>query len=458
MTFLEKIRSLLHTNYYLAAMLAVGCLVNAFGLEVQGTVFFVLLICVLLFVCSDILVTTAPFMMLAMTVITCYDSYETFIKLWWLAIPFAAALLYRLFVHSRKPFFGRSFWGMLAVTLAVTLGGIGTITQADYFNKVSLYYVFGLGLGMVAAYIFLATQVKCGKNNNNREFFAKTMYISALLGVFMIFRFILSDLSIILEADEIPSIQWANNLTTFLIITMPFVFHFTKRRAIHLTVGLLIAVAIMLSCSRGGWIMGGVEYVICSVAGIILDKKHRLLNGAFLVGSVLAVSGVIYQLRSILLKALYYNAQTGSYNFIGSSEPRVRLYERMKEDFASNRIFGCGLGYSGNSDVYDPKYFAMHWYHSAPMQILGSLGLFGVAAYLVQVTLRLVTLIKNIDSFKFTVLLSFIGLWLVSLVNPGIFCPVPYEFLAVMMFVLVEAADRNERKPMKVIVMSEDLN
>lgn len=458
MIFLEKIRSLLHTNYYLAAMLAVGCLVNALGLEVQGTVFFVLFICVMLFICPDILVTTAPFMMLSMTVITCYNSYDTFIKLWWLAIPLAAALVFRFFVYSRRPFFGKTLWGSLAVAFAVTLGGAGTITKADYFNKVSLYYVFGLGFGMVIAYIFLTTQVGRGKNNDNRDFFARTMYTSALLGIFMIFRFILSNLSIILEADKMPSIQWGNNLTTFLIIAMPFVFHFTKRRAIHLTVGFFMAVAIMLSCSRGGWVMGGAEYVFCSVAGIVTDKKHRLLNGAFLIGSALIVSGVIYELRSMLLKELYFNEETGHYTLIGSHEARVKLYGRMKDDFASNKLFGRGLGYSGNSDIYKPKYFAMHWYHSAPMQILGSLGLFGAAAYVAQVTLRLVTLIKNIDPFKFTVLLSFAGLWLVSFVNPGIFCPVPYEFLAMMMFVLAEAADRREHKPMKVIVMSDDLD
>ena len=42
------------------------------------------------------------------------------------------------------------------------------------------------------------------------------------------------------------------------------------------------------------------------------------------------------------------------------------------------------------------------------------------------------------DRFNITAFLSFAGLEMMSMVNPGEFCPIPYALLCVMMFIVVE--------------------
>ena len=46
--------------------------------------------------------------------------------------------------------------------------------------------------------------------------------------------------------------------------------------------------------------------------------------------------------------------------------------------------------------------------------------------------------------FNITVFISYAGLEMMSLVNPGIFCPLPYLFLITMFFVIVEKCDTGE--------------
>ena len=47
--------------------------------------------------------------------------------------------------------------------------------------------------------------------------------------------------------------------------------------------------------------------------------------------------------------------------------------------------------------------------------------------------------LKTKDPQNTALFLSYVGLLLMSQVNPGEFCPLPYEFLAVMIFVLLES-------------------
>jgi hypothetical protein len=128
-------------------------------------------------------------------------------------------------------------------------------------------------------------------------------------------------------------------------------------------------------------------------------------------------------------------------------EPRAKLLERMVEDFRSNMLFGRGLGYSGNSDIYNPVKGAMHWYHMMIPQIIGSLGLFGVAAYSWQFILRVRTVLKNVDAYNLVMGLSYLGLFLMSQVNPGEFCPIPYALIGVLIFLMLEKYDKSRCLP-----------
>ena len=77
-------------------------------------------------------------------------------------------------------------------------------------------------------------------------------------------------------------------------------------------------------------------------------------------------------------------------------------------------------------------------------QVIGSMGLCGILAYGFQIVTRIRTYLARIGSFSSVLLLSYFGVLLMSQVNPGEFCPLPYELLTVLLFILMERIDKNQ--------------
>ena len=73
-----------------------------------------------------------------------------------------------------------------------------------------------------------------------------------------------------------------------------------------------------------------------------------------------------------------------------------------------------------------------------PAQIIGGMGLIGVVCYGYQLYNRAKLVFTKADSWGFVLGLSYLGVLLMSMVNPGEFCPLPFELLAVLLFILQE--------------------
>jgi hypothetical protein len=66
------------------------------------------------------------------------------------------------------------------------------------------------------------------------------------------------------------------------------------------------------------------------------------------------------------------------------------------------------------------------------------MGMVGVVAYLYNLFVRARIYKKRKNPLNMTFLLSYGGLFLMSQVNPGEFCPVPYAMIAVILFIFME--------------------
>ena len=78
-------------------------------------------------------------------------------------------------------------------------------------------------------------------------------------------------------------------------------------------------------------------------------------------------------------------------------------------------------------------------------QIVGSMGLLCIVSYGYQFISRFWIIIKKRSAFVITLGLSYSGLFLMSQVNPGEFCPVPYALVAVLIFVLAESCEDSRK-------------
>lgn len=425
-----KARPILQSPWFMALIFIAAALVLIFQAPIAGTVIFVLLICAMLVLSENTALTLLPFSLLCMFVLKEYNSFDRFIKLWWLAIPVVPSLLYHLIAYRETPTKSILPYGIAGVAFAVTFGGLGSISAAEYFTGANLYYVAGLGIAMLFMHFLISSKYHDRENFDIKEHICLVFYLIGLFGVFMLTHHFIINWNTIITTGELPYIQWSNNLSTFLMIAMPFGFYFTRKNPVHMICTLLMFVTMLLSGSRSPLIFGVIEYIICVFVFAHIDPKNRYVYILPLVAAFIVV---------LLFLEPVFDYVMDTLDLLGKikEESRFQMALRSWDEFCANPLFGSGLGATGRQDIYNPVKFAMNWYHSAPFQIFGSLGLVGIAAYCFLWFTRVKVFHFRRSIFGYTVMLSQIGLFLMSMVNPGFFCPFPYEFFMVMLFAVL---------------------
>lgn len=437
---IRKIRCLFGSFPFAVFLFFLACLITVFRWEFAGVIVFVSLISLILVCCNDIASTTLPFLLLCAFVCKCYDSFSLFFPLWRIAILPLAALIFHFVFYRRRFSIGPTFYPLCAVAFAITLGGAFGAPFSDYFSGTSLFYVGSLGIGMVVLYLLMKSAFVPEHDYDIRRRFAAVMTITGLFACFMVLHHILTVFPE-LQSGKPINIQWSNNISTLLMLAMPFPLYFAHKRGFWWgALSILFYACTFLTGSRGGILMGAIELLIVFTFFSIRDKKIRIFSlvTLFVVGLLIILFS--NQLSDFVLHYLGLNS------FISKDESRVKLLQAAWEDFRSSPIFGKGIGYTGNADIYSPKKGGANWYHIYIAQVIGSFGLVGVAAFGWQLFVRFRLIIKKHSSLNWALGLSYVGLFLMSQVNPGEFCPLPYELLAVLLFVLLELpAKRHSR-------------
>lgn len=398
---------------------------------VYGDLFFCVLTSIILIVCEDIIATTMPFLLACCISIKCYDSFNVFINYLWIAPIVIAALIFH-FVVYRKPFqLGKTWKGAVAVAVAVTLGGLGKITAAEYFSGTALFYTFGLGIGMLGLYFLMNSHFHASNDYTLRFHFSFIMTMMGLFCVFMIAHQYILYLDNFLDKMSPLYFQWRNNVSTLLMLAMPFAFYLSSKKYVFIFAGFAEFAGILFTGSRGGMLDGTMEIALCLFALIYSDVRNRKKN-------LLLIAAAVFTAITFFLKPLFEFFTPVLLRLADGDEIREGLITRAVEDFKSNILFGRGLGYSGNADVHNPTKFAICWYHSSPFQVIGSFGLVGVVCFVLQLYNRMKVVWGRITHFNITLFISYAGLFLMSLVNPGEFCPIPYGMLATLLFIICD--------------------
>lgn len=404
---------------------------------VYGNVVLCAILCFILVICDDLIATLTPFLLICCMSIKCYNSFDVYIKFIPAAPLIVAVLLFHFIVYRRKLDMGKTWPGALAVAIAVTLGGLGKITAAEYFSGTALYYTFGLGIGMFLMYLLMNTHYHASDKYVLRLRFSFVMMLIGLFCVFMIVHHYIMYWPQFMAKLSPLYFQWRNNGSTILMLTMPFAFYLSVHKYPFIFVGALQYIAILFTGSRGGALGGTIEFALCLIVLVYCDKKNRKKT-------ILIISSVVTVALSVFLFPLMKFFEPVLARFAGGDDIREGLIHRAIEDFTSNILFGRGLGYNGNTDVHDPAKFAICWYHSSPFQVIGSFGLVGVAAFLFQLYNRMKVVWERVTVFNLTLFISYAGLFMMSLVNPGEFCPIPYGLVATLLFII---CDKNNIAP-----------
>lgn len=404
---------------------------------VYGNIVLCAILCFILIICDDLIATLTPFLLICCMSVKCYNSFDVYIKLVPAVPLIVAVFLFHFIVYRRRLDMGKTWPGALAVAIAVTLGGLGKITAAEYFSGTALYYTFGLGIGMFLIYLLMNSHYHASDKYVLRLRFSFIMMLIGIFCVFMIAHHYIMYWSNFIAKLSPLYFQWRNNGSTILMLTMPFAFYLSIHKYPFIFVGALQYIAILFTGSRGGALGGTIECALCLIVLVYCDKKNRKKT-------ILIIATVVTVALSVFLFSLMEFFEPVLARFAGGDDIREGLIRRAIEDFSSNILFGRGLGYSGNTDVHDPAKFAICWYHSSPFQVIGSFGLVGAAAFLFQLYNRMKVVWERVTMFNLTLFISYAGLFMMSLVNPGEFCPIPYGLMATLLFII---CDKNNIAP-----------
>ena len=423
------------SKYYLPALLALAAIATVTQTSFECMCLFVLVAVLMLIFCGDLMSILAPVCFTLQISVEYYRDYSQLVPYMMYAIvPFAIALIFNLIYYRRRLVFGRFTGPYIAVSLALILGGAGTISAQDYLKPISLYYMLGLGLGQLVLYILVCARLENGRSYDRAERLAETVYAAGLLFVVVIFSFYAHNFDRFLEKGGVLFFKPRNYITTMLLMCMPMTCALVRRSNLYLLGMALMYLAMVMSGSRSGLLFGSVLLLLCALYIYIYNKRsRRLYNWLFGAALLLAAAAAVIVVPE-LYAARIKNAAAGD-------KTRIEFIRRGIDNFLSHPVLGIGIGSTKDIEIfkaYVPG--SLVFYHNALIQIISSTGLLGIFSYGWMLAARIKTLLRERrSSFACAAALSYLGILMMSMTNPGIFCPFPELGLLTLMFVFLEA-------------------
>jgi len=413
--------------------------VTAAGLVLQLNVAVMILLaalCMYFFIFSDDLMTIAmPLMMIFLLASTFFKDL-TFLMDYipYVVTPFAAALIFQL-VYYRKPYVkGRLFYPMLVVSIALALGGVGFIPLEEYTLPISFYYIIGLGGFMLFIYCLSMSRLQNERSYDRTERLAEILYYSGFAAVLTVLVFCADNLDRIIENGSLVFYKPRNFISSVLLMSMPAACVYIKKNNLHIFGILAMYIGMVLTGSRSGLLFGTALLIMCAVYVYVTNRDSRRLYNRIMLIAAIPAAYALYRLVPTLFAGRLTDGR-----FISSDETRVKFIKLGIQDFLQHPIFGVGLANQQHLEIF-PGIFpgCLVFYHNILVQIPASLGIAGVGAYLWQFAHRIKLALKTKNTPMFWFVLSYIGILMMSLTNPGIMCPFPESALLVLMFAVIE--------------------
>jgi len=447
---INKLRSvtedIISAEWFIPSLFALTAVSMCVGLNLAGALVLGAAATWLLLFSDDTLAALCPIMFAVMGLTSYYSNYYALLDYSWaLALPCAALAVHIIAYRGGDSVRGRFLPSLVAVSLSLALGGVGTISTAEYFSGLSLYYIIGLGAGLVLLYLLMCSRLSRSRSYDIVERFAELLYGMALLAALLIALFYLKNWHSLMPNFKTPFIAYRNFCTTVMLFGMPMCCLFVRRNSCHL-LGMAFIYAFMLcGGSRSAMLFGTAELMLClGYIYISHPEKRREYRVIALAAALPAM------LLLVSLLDTFFLGETGRFSkhIVRPDEARPGFYRQGVLDFLSRPVFGYGIANMKNADIYKGINGSIIFYHNAVLQVMGSLGIVGCAAYLWQMCSRVQLLWKKRRSDAFVMSISYIGILLMSMTNPGLFCPMPTAALLVVMFAVVEY----ENSPARIYV------
>lgn len=463
----DGIRRFAYTDLYILLVLAIVVTAWTVRNATFGFVALILVSSVVLIFSDDIL----PLLVNAFgAMLMIYkDKVDEFAYLWPSFIPLVIAIAVFVVRNSiakvrqkQKFVLGKMFFPQIAVSMALLLGGVGVIAKENYLT--ALPNVLALGIGVLAVYLLFANFIKKDEKIDYAKYFAKVvMWIGFAVCVEMIAIIARSGLSPRQWASAYWNVGWGNrnNIATFLLFSAPMALYLstrTKRGWAYILMAFLQYFCLCMTLSRGGILCGFIALIFGVAFSIYKapDRKRQTIYFAVCLG----VAAILCVIGRDVVKGLI--SSLGDRIHVGDGDMtsgRSDLYKEAWEVFKKHPFLGAGMGYVG----YGPGMFndmKQYWFHSTLFQVLGCMGIVGIAAYVYYYVVRLGFCIKMMAKqfkFAFFVFVAWVGFEGYSMIDTGTMIPFPNMMLVAVMTYIVEISCTTKKHEGEIDGISECL-
>ena len=372
-----------------------------------------------------------------------YDELYSLLRFWWIGLLAAAALLVHIGAYARAPRNGGCLHGMVAVSVATLLGGLGFISREEYFSPTALYYSLGLGVVMLLAYLLCRSEADRARDYDVAERMLQILYAGGLFTGFVVALFYVRNLQEFLQDFATLYFKYRNFSATMLLIALPAAAYFAAHDRRHFLSVAFLYFMLLMTGSRSGLIFGTAMLLLCLAYVYYCNPERRAFyRRVGLISLIPAVALLIALVPRLFASRMVDGA------LISPDDSRYTFFIQGLLDFVKNPLFGCGLGSMHNAPIFLGVEGSIVWYHNLIAQILGSMGLVGVVGYGWLFYDRVLWRKRSRTTMAFA--LSYFAMLLISMTNPGLFCPMPNALLMVAMFVVVERQPDTAAVPVKV--------
>ena len=422
---------------YFPALLGVFILALAADRQVAGAAVLIGTATWFLAACPDFLAAVCPLTLAILLAGPEYEDLTVFLPCIPLLCAFIAALILHFFIWPVHFRLGTSWRGLALVSVATVMSGCDVLSLNSRTTPLMIYYTLGLGLGMLALYVIFRSQLFERKQYDVQVRFAQIWLVVGLGMAAVVAALCIRHWDEFAAlAGAVPKFKCRNFCATVLLTTLPAAFYLSRRSRWYAVPGVLIAAAMLFTGSRSALVFGTVLLAL----GCVYMVRFRVISRSTMTVLLMMAGAFLLCFGLENIKVLYQSRLTGGH-LISGSEERWALLAQSVVDFLDHPAFGVGLGNTANSYLFTGVPGSMFFYHNMPAQIAGSMGVLGVAAYGRLINDRVALLWQGRrDPFVAMLAMSYLGMLMVSMTNPGEFCPFPNAAMMVMLFAMVEDA------------------
>ncbi len=358
----------------------------------------------------------------------------TYANVFYFFIPLPIALGIH-FIRFRVPFrVGKLFFSQTAVSIALLLGGIGTISVEMYTR--GLTYALLLGVAILFFYFFFYLYAYPPKNVDFKYWLANFLNITGILITAQVATRYIQNPELIQAVGSGASIGWGvgNNYATVLLITVAGTFYLaskSKFSVIYIIIAALQYLAIVFGWSRGATLFAAIilpMYLIAMIIGAKENRKYVWFGLAIVMALLLGtIIGAWDDVMILVDKILEQGTGVSG---------RDKLYTEAVDMFKASPIFGAGVGFDG--DYYTLETMPMYWFHSTYYQVMGSMGIIGLVSYAWYYLQRYRVMVRKNCLFSIMMLIAMIGFEGYSMIDTGTFVPLPIMIMVILVTLVME--------------------